>query len=77
MKIRGQDFAQLLDMVRSSPVYPELMDYREKGLSDQRYRWDCLWSINIKDRTEWFDRVYEYANDDHVDTALREITGTN
>jgi len=76
MKIRGQDFAQLLDMVRGSPVFPMLMDYREKGLSDRRYRWDCLWAINEKDRKEWFDRVYQFANDDHIDTALRKITQT-
>lgn len=76
MKINGELFEQLKSMVEGSPVYPDLMDYREKGLSDRRYRWDCLWAINSKDRTEWFDQVYKFANDDHVDTALRKITGT-
>ena len=77
MKIRHRNFTDLLHMIRSSPVFPRLMEYRAKGLSDERYRWDCLYSVNEKDRQEWFDRVYEFANDDHIDTALKKITGTN
>lgn len=33
---------RLRNMVESSPVFPELMDYRARGLSDQRYRWACF-----------------------------------
>ena len=73
MKIRGQDFAELLDMVRESPVYDQQDQYRAAGMSDKRHRWDCLWSVPVQVRQPWFDRVYKFANDDHIDTALRKI----
>jgi hypothetical protein len=76
MKITGELFDQLKIMVQSSPIFPDLLDYRDRGLSDQRYRWDCLWAINSYDRDAWFDEVYQFANDDDVDNALRKITGT-
>jgi hypothetical protein len=76
MKITKQDYAELKNAIESSPIFPRLMEYREKGLSDKRYRWDCLWSINREFRSGWFDRVYQYADDTHVDTALRKITNT-
>lgn len=76
MKIKGELFERLRNMVESSPLFPDLLEYRDRGLSDMRYRWDCLWAINSHDRGEWFAEVYQFANDDHVDTALRKITGT-
>lgn len=75
MKISKEHFVQLKNAVESSPVYPDLMDYRARGLSDMRYRWDCVWSVSASLR-EWFGQVYQYANDEHIDTALRRITGT-
>lgn len=75
MKITNEHFLELKIAVESSPVYPELMDYRARGLSDMRYRWDCVWAVHSSLK-QWFDQVYQYANDDHIDTALRRITGT-
>ena len=38
--------------------------------SDKRYRWDCLWAAGL---TRWVcDNIYPYANDDHIDTVLRQ-----
>jgi hypothetical protein len=38
---------------------------------DMRLRWDCLWS-SVPSR--WVcDNIYPYANDEHLDTALRRI----
>lgn len=76
MKIKGCDYEELSFIVMNSPVFPLLNKYREQGLSDKRYRWDCLWYSSGKLRTEWFDRVYQYANDTHIDSALRKITKT-
>jgi hypothetical protein len=75
MKMTVEDYAILKNAVESSPVYPQLLDYRDRGLSDKRYRWDCVWSVHSSLK-EWFDNVYQYANDDHIDTALRKITET-
>jgi hypothetical protein len=77
MKMKQLDYFHLAVAVQSSPVFPELMEYRAKGLSDKRYRWDCLWAINSKFRNEWFAKVYTYLNDTHIDTALKKITNTN
>lgn len=76
MKIKGDLFNRLETMVKASCVFGNLSKYRDLGLSDRRYRWDCLYSISFHERKEWFDEVYKFANDDHIDTALRKITET-
>lgn len=39
---------------------------------DERYRWDLLYAIPWY--TRWVcDNIYPYANDTHIDTALRSI----
>lgn len=51
---------------------PELRKaYKDAGLTDKRYRWDLSYRAGL---TPWFcSEVYGYANDDHIDTALRSI----
>jgi hypothetical protein len=51
--------------------YPKYTDYQVKGLSDMRYRWDLLHFSGYNVRP-----LYQYLNDDHIDTALRMITRT-
>lgn len=46
--------------------------YRAAGLSDKRYRWDL--SYRAEGLTPWIcANVYSYADDAHIDTALRAI----
>ena len=71
MKIKGKDYTDLLNMIQGSPILSRFDEYCDGGLSDKRHRWDCLWSVAKEKRTEWFDRVYQYADDTHIDTALR------
>ena len=54
---------------------PELRAvYKEAGLSDKRYRWDLLYRAKL---SQWLsDNIYPYANDDHIDTVLRQLTNT-
>jgi hypothetical protein len=42
--------------------------YKADGLSDMRFRWDCL-------HISRFDvcSLYAYLNDSHIDTALKRI----
>lgn len=48
-----------------------LQDYIKRGLSEKRWRWDCLWAAGI---SQWIsDNIYTYANDEHIDTALNFI----
>ncbi len=43
---------------------------------EKRVRWDILWSVSIGDSNSsiWIcDNLYSYLDDDHIDTALRNI----
>ena len=52
-----------------------LQEYRDAGLSDKRYRWDLLYKAGL---SQWIcDNIYQYADDDHLDTVLRNITNTH
>ncbi len=38
---------------------------------EKRLRWDLCYAANL---SAWFSaRIYTYANDDHIDTALKKI----
>ena len=38
---------------------------------EQRLRWDCLWAAGL---WPWVcSEIYKYANDSHIDTALKRI----
>ena len=78
MKIKGELYDRLEKLVKLSPYWHLLDQYRSKGLSDKRWRWDLLWSSNDKERGELIRIIYDEldANDDHIDTALRKITDT-
>ena len=57
-----------------NPQVPPLAEYEKAGMSAKRWRWDLLWSANL---SPWICKnIYPYANDDHIDTALRRITDT-
>lgn len=43
---------------------------------NKRFRWDLLWMADGVRRREWIGRVYQYANDEHIDTALRSLIPT-
>lgn len=49
--------------------------YTGQGLTLMRFRWDVLFAVPFEERKEWFDLIYPYANDDHVDTALKKYFG--
>lgn len=75
MKMLPEDFVELKkeidEVLKNRPTMRE--DYKKEGLSAMRFRWDCVYLIPKAVRTPWFDRIYTYLNDEHVDTALRQI----
>lgn len=75
MKITPEHFDQLVSMLADYPLGRTLDEYLAAGLTAKRWRWDRLWAVDSEERTAWFDAVYSYANDDHIDTALRRICG--
>lgn len=80
MKMQQQHYDRLKQLIEqvlkdSSHTMQELREwYEKKGQTAQRFRWDLLWAIPQVNRQPWFDEVYQYLNDDHIDTALRKIT---
>ncbi len=45
--------------------------YAAAGLSDTRFRWDCLRAAGLM---PWLcDTLYTYLNDVHIETALRAV----
>jgi hypothetical protein len=84
MKIKPADYEQLeqaVNRVLSEHPNMTVQGYASVGLSAMRFRWDTLWATI---RRGYFPRLstcdegslYAYCNDDHIDTALRRITGT-
>lgn len=40
---------------------------------EKRLRWDIAYYFMSN---EWFNEIYEYAHDNHIDTALRKLMTT-
>lgn len=71
MKITAEHFAQLSAMLTPLDIDDLRTQYKAKGLTDKRYRWDLLWAAGC---TTFLCKVlYKYMDDTHVDTALRSI----
>ena len=77
MKINPQDYDDLktaiVDIVGNRKVADIWANYQANGLSEMRFRWDLVWHVQNIVRQPIFDRMYKYANNSHVDTALRRI----
>jgi hypothetical protein len=78
MKIKPEHYAHMKATIRMgwtdetiAARKAELQhDARVKDLA-KRLRWDVLYSVV---GSRWIcDAIYPYANDDHIDTALRAI----
>lgn len=79
MKMLPEHFDQLQNMINAKikslgKLEPFFTRYKESGGDwKKRFRWDTLFSIPYSERCAWFDEVYKYADDTHIDTALRKI----
>jgi len=52
-----------------------LQEYQNRNLSMMRYRWDLYHAATIHNR-ELTHEIYQYLDDNNIDTALRSITNT-
>jgi hypothetical protein len=73
MKIKKEHYQFLKDkMKKIVDQYPSAKSvYKKQGLSDMRYRWDVLHATNNNQFV--CDTLYQYLNDNHIDTALKNI----
>jgi hypothetical protein len=81
VKITPEHYQRLCRAIYRSQQGMETLDeyVSQHGLTAKRWRWDLLWRAKrVGYLPERFieDTLYSYANDDHIDTALRRITAT-
>lgn len=84
MRISAKDYIDLQDMLDQVVDRLGVVALKEHKASlandprvkniEMRFRWDLLFATSAAARTNWFDNVYAYANDTHVDTALKVYT---
>jgi hypothetical protein len=80
MKIHNDHYAYMRDVIGAIPR-PRFEVIKanvksDKRVQDQakRLRWDLLYSAGL---TKWIcDNLYSYADDSHIDTALRAIVSS-
>jgi hypothetical protein len=75
MKITHEHYEHLragMAIKHNDTAYQE---YKRNGLSDMRYRWDCVRAAGLMPFI--CDTLYQYCDDRHIDTALRNITDTH
>jgi hypothetical protein len=73
MKIRKEHYDHLKNYMRVTYAQniEAINTYENLGLSPKRLRWDILWGAV---RSQWIcTNLYPYLDDEHIDTALRNI----
>jgi hypothetical protein len=71
MKMTKEHFAYIRTAICRDGFAPTLPDYKARGLSAKRYRWDMLYRAGL---SKWIcDNLYPYLNDEHIDTAMRSL----
>ncbi len=82
MKVTPEDYTVLESAVKRTIAQTGLTldNYISLGLTAKRYRWDMLEKSRIKIgdgiSINGDVNIYAYANNNHIDTALRKITKT-
>lgn len=49
------------------------IEYKNLNLTDKRFRWDVWNACQSRDFSFTCDALYKYVNDDHIDTALKNL----
>ena len=70
MKIKPEHYEHIRAALLKAPsTFPTLDEYKRRGLTERRWTWDLAHAVGL---TPYFcSTIYPYANDDHIDTALR------
>ena len=63
MKMTKEDYQNLRDAIINVPLVGILL-----SRSSMSHRWGLFYQVSSS-----FRHLYEYLNDDHIDTALRKI----
>jgi len=72
MKIKPEHIEYMRTEMMKSGSTPTLHSYTSQGLTEKRWRWDWCYKAGL---SKWIcDNLYPYADDSHIDTALKHIT---
>lgn len=72
MKITPDHLKHMSEQIKPLDTAELRAQYQGQGLTPRRYRWDLTYSA--PGMTKWIcDTIYPYADDTHLDTALRAI----
>lgn len=74
MKIKTEDFNELkreIEIILSGLIRNTINITNDNH--DERIRWNVFYCVPRDIRTPLTDRIYTYANDDHINTALKRI----
>jgi hypothetical protein len=75
MKIKESDYRELESDIRSVSDIISKADALKLGWSETRYRWALYHMVNSRASGLKWRRLYDYLNDSHIDTALKNIVG--
>ena len=71
MKIKPEHVQHMRDAFTKWDTDFHRSRYAAAGLSTKRYQWDLVRAVGLM---PWVcDVLYQYANDDHIQTALNRI----
>lgn len=71
MKITKEHIARMRAAIGQASKAPTWHQYKTAGLSAKRWRWDVARIAGLI--PFMCDTLYKYADDTHIDTALRHI----
>jgi len=79
MKMSKENYEYLKEKIKPFDTEEWRQAYRDASFSARRYRWDLFWASGVKigDGVGLSGDIIESRdfNDDHLDTALRNICG--
>lgn len=69
MKITPEHYEHMRNAIGALPI--DAVRAHKLTVTDKRFRWDLAHAAGL---TPWIcGNIYQYANDSHIDTALRAI----
>lgn len=80
LKIKAEHLQKLKDGIQRLDTPAERQRYIRGDFTGsdrvrdlyKRYRWDLYWAASRGD-SDFHSNLYDYLNDDHIDSALRSI----
>lgn len=74
MKMKKEHFDYIAEKIGALDTPALRAAYRDAGLSLKRYQWDITYQVGLT--TYICDELYQYLNDEHIQTALNRIIPT-